>query len=311
MDSYSVREEIARVLPLRVAASATTEAFFNLWGPGWSLAINCDWVLSRRGLAIATWVDDQDRIDQAVADLQGRSIVGIEIDDELLDPVIIFDHGVELITQADTALDPWVLRVDGLPVILVGRGPSSRSSIPEFGADFEVTIPSDLPPTVDRTYHFEAEAPAQIDLMITVQLSGGASWTGRFYAPRSQRRAVSGIYRTPTATGICVINQGCVFVGDVLAPAGIAPVDDLDEVLAVERDAKSGLLYVSTGWTVAALGAAGLVWQTPRLAIEDLRLDSVQGTSLHGTADPDGDGARQFTIEVITGDVRGGATGLR
>lgn len=310
MDSSSVREEIARVLPLRVAGSATTETFFSVWGPGWSLAINCDWVLSRRGLAIAAWVDDRDRIDQAVADLQGRSIVGVEIDDELIDPVIIFDHGVELITQADTALDPWVLRGDGLPVILGGRGPSSRGSIPEFGADFEVTIPGDPPPTVDHTYHSEAAAPAQIDLTIIVRLSGGASWTGRFFAPRSQRRAASGVYRTPSATGICVINQSRVFVGDVLDPAGIAPVDDLGEVLAVERDARSGLLYVSTGWTVAAIGAAGLVWQTPRLAIEDLRLDGVQGTSLHGTADPDGDGAKPFTIEVITGDVRGGATGL-
>ncbi len=129
MDSHPVRAEVAGVLPLHVTDYAITETFFNVWGHGWSLAINCDWSLSRRGLTIATWLDDDDRIDRAIAMLKDRAVVAITVDEDLVDPVITFDDGVELVVQADTDLDPWVLRAEGLPVIFVGR--ASQSLRPE------------------------------------------------------------------------------------------------------------------------------------------------------------------------------------
>jgi hypothetical protein len=62
-----------------------------------------------------------------VAGAEGRSIVDVEIDDSLFNPTFRFDDGATLLIDADTDLDPWVLRAEGLSAVLVGYGPEGHS----------------------------------------------------------------------------------------------------------------------------------------------------------------------------------------
>lgn len=122
-----IQSEIAGILPLQITDFGITETFINVFGTGWSLAINCNWSLVDGGDVIATWESAEDAMEEAVAGLKGRSIVEVRIGDGQPDPVFVFDDGVELVVEADTDFDPWVLRAEGLPAVLVGLGPGSRA----------------------------------------------------------------------------------------------------------------------------------------------------------------------------------------
>lgn len=122
-----IQSEIAGILPLRVTDYGITNPFFNIYGADWSLAINCDWSLVDGTEVVATWESAEDAMEEAVAALKGRSIVEVRVGDGQLDPVFVFDDGVALVVEADTDLDPWVLRAEGLSAVLVGLGPGSRS----------------------------------------------------------------------------------------------------------------------------------------------------------------------------------------
>ncbi|WP_152364014.1 hypothetical protein [Microlunatus speluncae] len=123
-----ISDEVAQVLPLRVIEYAITSPFFNVFGQDWSLAINCDWSLNRGDARLAGWEDEEFEV--VIAALRGRSIVEIRIGEDLRDPVIRFDDGTELVVRADTHLDPWVLRAEGLSVVLVGAGPVADAPPP-------------------------------------------------------------------------------------------------------------------------------------------------------------------------------------
>jgi hypothetical protein len=118
---------VARVLPLTVAGVGLTGPFFNLFGPDWSLAVNCDWQLVRGGQTLATWESDDDELRGVISSLRGRSVVDVDIDDALVDPVFRLDDGAEIRIIADTDLDPWTFSADGLPEELVGYGPGGRA----------------------------------------------------------------------------------------------------------------------------------------------------------------------------------------
>lgn len=118
-----IQTEVSRVLPLRVTDHGITGPFFNVYGDGWSLAINCNWSLIKDGDLLGTWEAEEDELQRVVATLRDKSIVDFKVADNLRDPVITFDDGTTLLVEADTDLDPWVLHAEGLPVVLVGAGP--------------------------------------------------------------------------------------------------------------------------------------------------------------------------------------------
>jgi hypothetical protein len=180
----------------------------------------------------------------------------------------------------------------------------------DFNSDFEVEVPRDQPQHFDHVFYFDAGVRSEIGLSVIVKPWVAQDWAGIFYAPRALGRGVSGVFGAPNPGQICVVNQGCTFLGDVLEPSGISAVPEVGEVIEVRAEVSERILVLSSGWTVAAIGQDGLTWVTGRIAIEDIRLDGVADGSLHGVADPDTDGAKPFSVDLRTGGVTGGATGL-
>ncbi|SDT07205.1 hypothetical protein [Microlunatus soli] len=120
-----LKEDVSALLPLVVTGVATNCFMINMYGEGWALAVNCAWALARHGRVLATWESDDDLMLAVVEGQRGRSVVAMEIDEGVFDPIFHFDDGTVLTVEADTEIDPWTFRAKDLPVVLVGVGPLS------------------------------------------------------------------------------------------------------------------------------------------------------------------------------------------
>lgn len=78
-------------------------------------------------------------------------------------------------------------------------------------------------------------------------------------------------------------------------------------VLSVEQIVAAALLLLTTPWSSTAVGAEGPLWSTPRIAVEGIRIDEIDGGWLRGVADPEDDEPRDFAIDLRNGEVVGGA----
>lgn len=118
---------------------------------------------------------------------------------------------------------------------------------------------------------------------------------------------MSAILGTPSPTGVCVVERGTAFVGDVLVPSAIEVVRTRGPVVGAEELVTDGLLLLLTPWAITAVDANGHRWTTGRVAIDGLRIDDVGGGQVRGVADPGDDEPRAFAVDLVTGEVVGGA----
>ena len=116
---------IEDALPLTVGIADPNEPFFTLSSvsPRWALAVSCPWTLKGGGFDYESEAIAIDDFDAVVEQLSGRVLIGIDLADDLVDPVFHIEGGIALAIHADTWLDPWVLQLPGAPVVLVGCGP--------------------------------------------------------------------------------------------------------------------------------------------------------------------------------------------
>lgn len=113
----SLREMIARALPLKVEWTRINDPVVTMGGEGWHLALVCPWEVVGRGSEF-DWASDS--FEEAVEGLPGLYLREVSAaGDVLVDPTFRFDGGLAIVVHADTDLDPWVFSVPGL--VLVGR----------------------------------------------------------------------------------------------------------------------------------------------------------------------------------------------
>lgn len=174
-----------------------------------------------------------------------------------------------------------------------------------FVSQFDVAI-ADLPSgSVDHA--FAAEGAGARALVVTVEPWGEPTWSAAFAAPDPGRRALTALSGTSSSAGLCVIERGTAFVGDVRDPASFAVVPTSGPVVAAEELVDESVLLLVTPWAITAVGASGPLWTTPRIAVDGLRVDEADNGSIRGVADPDDDEPRDFAVELVTGRLTGGS----
>lgn len=110
IDAYLVREG-----PLRIDEVEVQDPVVAFAGPGWSLTLACPWVLTRNGDRVTSW--DADFAD-VVWDLIGQSVTRVTASGgRPHDPAFVLTEGYVLDVEADTDLDPWVLRLRGITYV--------------------------------------------------------------------------------------------------------------------------------------------------------------------------------------------------
>lgn len=174
-----------------------------------------------------------------------------------------------------------------------------------FASEFDVSI-TDYP-SGNSDHLFVAPGASQQAVAIVVEPWRGASWTATFAGPDPGRRALSGLAGTPSPTGLCVVERGTAFLGNVLDPSGFCVAETDGPVVGVAELAHEGLLLLLTPWAITAVDQDGPCWTTQRIAIDGLRLDEASHSRARGVADPGDDESRDFALDLTSGHVIGGA----
>jgi len=178
-----------------------------------------------------------------------------------------------------------------------------------FPGRYELRLIDELPGT-GALDHDIARSGASFGgaLLIAVEPEGGVPWTAAVAGGTARlRSAHTGVHGTPSPTIACAVARGDAYLLDVTAPACWRALEDAPVTAALSAVA-DGLLLLATPWRVIAVGADGVAWRTPRLAIDGVAFSAATGGRLTGVADPAGPEPREFTVELATGRHGGGFT---
>lgn len=174
-----------------------------------------------------------------------------------------------------------------------------------FASEFDVAIADYSAAVPDHV--FSAEGAGSRAVLVAVEPWGEPTWTATFAGPDPGRRALTAFLGTPSPTGLCVVERGTAFLGDVLEPYGFEVVVTPGPVVAAEELVAEAALLLVTPWAITAIGASGVQWTTPRIAVDGLRVDEASDGWLRGVADPDDDEPHDFAVDLATGQLIGGS----
>jgi hypothetical protein len=103
---------------------------------------------------------------------------------------------------------------------------------------------------------------------------------------------------------LCAVIAGQAFLVNVFDPnegtkVAFSPVMNAREI------AEKGLVLLVGFCEIVAINASGVAWETPRIALDEIVLDRVEGDWLFGIADPDFDGFEMpFKVNLNTGAIK-------
>lgn len=139
--------------------------------------------------------------------------------------------------------------------------------------------------------------------IVRVQPANGAEWVGMF--PAGGLGGISGVFATPSPERLCVLVDGLAYLVRADAP-GDGAVIAHDQVEQVFPAVDPPLLLLVRGIDIVALGADGVAWRSPRLAVDDLRVLSVDPDSIRCTGDLLSEERASLIIDPTTGQVASG-----
>ena len=125
----------------------------------------------------------------------------------------------------------------------------------------------------------------------------GERWVAQFAA--GGLGGVSDVYATPAPDRLCVVADGLAYLVDVDAADGAAQVVH-DQVWQIEAVTEPSLLLLVRFIDIVAIGAEGVAWRTPRLAVDDLRVVNTSGGIIECSLDNLG-GSSTISIDAATG----------
>jgi hypothetical protein len=144
--------------------------------------------------------------------------------------------------------------------------------------------------------------PEHDGIWLRVDPVGVEPWVGVFGFGYSSPPAVSLVLSTPDPEQLCVVSAGAAYRVRADQPERweqlkLFPVLDVRPVPALN------LLVFATFHKLAALDAAGVLWESPKVCWDDLRIvradaDRIEGTGYDPTNEPP---EMQFSVDARTG----------
>ena len=102
-------------------------------------------------------------------------------------------------------------------------------------------------------------------------------WVGFFAA--GGLGGITGLFACPLPTESCVLNDGLAYVVTVDNPReGVSLVSN--QVTQVVRVPTLPLMLLVSFCDMVALGSSGIAWRSPRLALDDLRVEGVSEAAI-------------------------------
>ena len=170
-----------------------------------------------------------------------------------------------------------------------------------FPRSYEVSEVGEFPGTgtfTEPVLYFPPpqKGPEHVGLWLRMRPLNSASWIGVFAFGYRSPRALSRVISTPDPKRVCVIASGGGYVVDADKPAVWDKIPLLP-VIDVRAIPERQILVFADFTNLAAYGANGLVWRSPRLCWDDLKILNVTQDTIEGI----GDGESRFAVDVRTG----------
>lgn len=140
--------------------------------------------------------------------------------------------------------------------------------------------------------------PEHDGLWLTISPEGSKPWTGVFAFSYSPNEGISRVVSSPDPARACVIAKGSAYFVTADAPEDSEQVRTMPVTdCRVVADAK--LLILADVVRLAAYGANGILWESPRVCWDGLRITSIEGGVIRGVGiDPINATPRQMPIAV-------------
>lgn len=174
-----------------------------------------------------------------------------------------------------------------------------------FHREYDISVTDNLSAAPD--YEFAGPNAGARSVFVTVAPWTESSWTATFASPDPGRRALSALLATPSPTGLCVVERGTAFLGDVRDPQRFTRLPISGPVVSKMELPSENLLLLVTPRSISGIAASGLPWKTRRIAVDQIHVNGSVSGQAHGVADPGDDGSCDFEIDLTNGQVVGGA----
>jgi len=138
--------------------------------------------------------------------------------------------------------------------------------------------------------------PEHSGLWLKITPATGKSWIGVFAFGYNSPPAFSRVVSTLDPNRVCVVSNGAAYIVEADEPAVWEQIPELP-VLDVRWLPEHRLLIFSDFTGLAAYGSNGLVWRSPRLCWDELKILKVTHNTIEGT----GSYESCFAVDIETG----------
>lgn len=148
---------------------------------------------------------------------------------------------------------------------------------------------------------------------LKVAANSGKSWIGVFAFGVGVRSDSVRVASTPQPNVLCVVAGGAGYIVDAEAPERWEEIP-VHPVLDLRAAPEHDLLIFADFTGLAAYGSAGLVWKSPRLCWDDLKITNVGPETIEGTGyDPTNskNPETRLSVDVKTGRIVGPSFNFR
>jgi hypothetical protein len=140
--------------------------------------------------------------------------------------------------------------------------------------------------------------PEHEGLWLKIRSQNGKSWIGVFAFGSGP---IIRVLSSPDPNRACVISFGAAYFVNSEQPGAYEEVS-IKPVRDVRSVADHQLLLLGNFTSLAAYGRSGLVWRSPRLCWDDLKILNLTHDTVEGTGyDPINRGESRFAVDIRTG----------
>src|ERR1700730_3319285 len=139
-------------------------------------------------------------------------------------------------------------------------------------------------------------------LWLRIRAENGKPWIGVFAFGYTSPPAFSRVVSSPDPERLCVVAKGAAYLVKANEPDRWERIP-VSPVLDIRSAPEHGLLILGDFTRLVAYGSKGLVWKSPRICWDDLKIVAVSSDRIEGVgSDPTNlDASRPFAVDIETG----------
>lgn len=140
-------------------------------------------------------------------------------------------------------------------------------------------------------------------LWLRVKAKSGKTWIGVFAFGYTSPPAFSRVISSPNPESVCVVSDGSAYVVNTEKPEVWEQIPILP-VLEIRPLPEHKLLVLSDFTGLGAYGNSGLVWRSPRVCWDELKITKITSETIEGTGCDPTNSLKQemrFAVDLRTG----------